>query len=72
MKLLFLLLLCVLILSQSARSPSFDIRFHGSSSIPIANFVERLFIKTFIAIGVFLVELLDYQVSMVSAANWPS
>ena len=25
----------------------------------------------FIAIGVFPVELLDYQVSMVSAANWP-
>ena len=45
-KLLFLLLLCVLILSQSARSPSFDIRLHGSSSIPIASFVERLFIKT--------------------------
>ena len=47
MKLLFLLLLCVLILSQSAQSASFDIRFHGSSSIPIASFVERLFIKTF-------------------------
>ena len=46
MKLLFLLLLCVLILSQSAQSVSFDIRFHGSSSIPIASFVERLFIKT--------------------------
>ena len=46
-KLLFLLLLCVLILSQSARSPSFDIRLHGSSSIPTASFVERLFIKTF-------------------------
>ena len=26
----------------------------------------------FIAIGVFSVELLDYQVSMVCAANWPS
>ena len=26
----------------------------------------------FIAIGVFPVELLDYQVSMVCAANWPS
>ena len=25
----------------------------------------------FIAIGVFPVELLDYQVSMVSATNWP-
>ena len=25
----------------------------------------------FIAIGVFLVELLDYQVSMVCAVNWP-
>ena len=25
-----------------------------------------------IAIGVFPVELLDYQVSMVCAANWPS
>ena len=37
MKLLFLLLLCVLILARSARSPSFDVRF-----------VERgLFIKTF-------------------------
>ena len=47
MKLLFLLLLCVLILCQSARNPSFDIRFHGSSSIPIASFVERLFIKAF-------------------------
>lgn len=41
------LLLCVLILSQSARSPSFDITFHGSSSVPITSFVERLFIKTF-------------------------
>ena len=40
-------ILCVLILSQSARSPSFDISFHGSSSIPIASFVERLFIKTY-------------------------
>ena len=40
MKLLFLLLLCFLILSQSARSPSFDIRFHSSSSIPVASFVE--------------------------------
>ena len=48
MKLLFLLLLCVLILARSARSPSFDVRLHGSSSIPIASFVERgLFIKTF-------------------------
>ena len=26
----------------------------------------------FIAIGVFPVELLDYQVSMVCAATWPS
>ena len=26
----------------------------------------------FIAIGVFPVDLLDYQVSMVCAANWPS
>ena len=25
-----------------------------------------------IAIGVFPVELLDYQVSMICAANWPS
>ena len=25
----------------------------------------------FISIGVFTVELLDYQVSMVFAANWP-
>ena len=48
MKLLFLLLLCVLILAGSARSPSFDVRLHGSSSIPIASFVERsLFTKTF-------------------------
>ena len=48
MKLLFLLLLCVLILARSARSPSFDVRPHGSLSIPIASFVERgLFIKTF-------------------------
>ena len=48
MKLLFLLLLCVLILARSARSPSFDVRLHGLSSIPIASFVERgLFIKTF-------------------------
>ena len=49
MKLLFLLLLCVLILARSARSPSFDVRLHGSLSIPIAEqFVERgLFIKTF-------------------------
>ena len=30
------------------RSPSFDVRLHGSSSIPVASFVERgLFIKTF-------------------------
>ena len=41
MKLLFLLLLCVLILARSARSPSFDVRLHGSLSIPIASFVER-------------------------------
>ena len=27
--------------------------------------------ELFIAIGVFLVELLAYQVSMVCAANWP-
>ena len=48
MKLLFLLLLCVLILARSARSPSFDVRLHGSLSIPVASFVERgLFIKTF-------------------------
>ena len=48
MKLLFLLLLCALILARSARSPSFDVRLHGSSSISIASFVERgLFIKTF-------------------------
>ena len=48
MKLLFLLLLCVLILAQSARSPSFDVRLNGSSSLPIASFVEHgLFIKTF-------------------------
>ena len=47
-KLLFLLLLCVLILARSARSPSFDVRLHSSSSIPIASFVERgLLIKTF-------------------------
>ena len=43
MKLLLLLLSCVLILSPSARSPSFDISLHGSSSIPIASFVEPLF-----------------------------
>ena len=47
MKLLFLLLLCVLILSQSARSPSFHIRFHGSLSSPIASFVEPLFFTFF-------------------------
>ena len=48
MKLLFLLLLCVLILARSARSPSFDVRLHGSSSIPTASFVERdLCMKTF-------------------------
>ena len=46
MKLLLLLLLCVLILARSARSPSFDVRLHGSSTI--ARFVESgLFIKTF-------------------------
>ena len=39
MKLLFLLLLCVLILARSARSPSFDFRLHGSLGIPIASFV---------------------------------
>ena len=38
----------VLSLTRSATSPSFDVRLHGSSSIPIASFVERsLFIKTF-------------------------
>ena len=38
----------VLILARSARSPSFDVRLHGLSSIPIASFVERgKFIKTF-------------------------
>ena len=48
MKLLFLLLLYVLILARSARSPSFDVKLHGSSSIPIASFVENgLFITTF-------------------------
>ena len=48
MKLLFLLLLCVLILARSVQSPSFDVKLHGSLSIPIASFVERsLFIKTF-------------------------
>ena len=48
MKLLFLLLLCVLILARSARSLSFDVRLHGSSSIPVASSVERgLFIKPF-------------------------
>ena len=37
----------VVILARSARSPSFDVRLHGSPSIPIASFVERsLFIKT--------------------------
>ena len=45
MKLLFLLLLSVQILPQSAQRPSFHIRFHGSSSIPIASFVQRLFIE---------------------------
>ena len=39
--LLFLLLLCVLILARSARSLSFDVRLHGSSSK-----MESLFIKT--------------------------
>ena len=49
MKLLFLLLLCVLILARSARSPrSFDVRLQGASCIPIASFDEcGLFIKTF-------------------------
>ena len=38
----------VLIFPQSARSPpSFDIRLHSSSSIPVVSFVEPLFIKTF-------------------------
>ena len=45
MKLLFLLLLCVLILSQSAQSASFDIKFHGLSSIPIASFVHRKYLN---------------------------
>ena len=50
MKLSFLLLLCVLILARSARSPSFDVRLHGSLSIPIASFVERgLFIKNILS-----------------------
>ena len=47
MRLLFLLSLSVQILLQSAQRPSFHMRFHGSSSIPIASFVKRLFIKTF-------------------------
>ena len=48
MKLLFLLLLCVLCVARSARSPSFDVRLHGSSSSPIASFVYHgPFIKTF-------------------------
>ena len=47
LKLLFLLLLCVLILSQLERSPYFHIRFHSSSSISIASFIRRLVIKTF-------------------------
>ena len=42
MKLSFLLLLCILISFQSVQSPSFDIKFHGSLSIPIVSFVERL------------------------------
>ena len=50
MKLLFLLLLCVLILARSARSPSFDVRLYSSSSIPVASFVERgLFIKSILS-----------------------
>ena len=44
------LLLCVLILARSARS----VRLHGSSSTPIASFVERgLFRKTFCHQGTF-------------------
>ena len=40
--------LWVLILARSARSPSFDVRIHRSSNIPIASFIERgLFIKIF-------------------------
>ena len=54
MKLLFVLLLCVLILSQSARSPSFDIRFHGSSSISYEIFVEPLFFLHFVIVNTYL------------------
>ena len=40
--------MCFLILARSVRSSSFDVRLPGSSTIPIASFVERgLFIKTF-------------------------
>ena len=54
MKLLFLLLLCVLILSQLARSPSFDIRFHGSLSIAIASVVNVSLKKHFIYLFIYL------------------
>ena len=38
----------IIVRPRSARSPSFDVRLHGSLSIPIASFVERgLFINTF-------------------------
>ena len=47
MKLLFVFLF-VLVLFQSAKSPSFNMRFQGSVSSPIASFVEqRFFIATF-------------------------
>ena len=32
---------------EKPRSPSSEIRFHDSSSTPIASFVERLFIRLF-------------------------
>ena len=60
MKLLFLLLLCVMILSQLVWSPSFDISFYGSSSIAIASFVERLFKKHSIYLFIYLLNFRKY------------
>ena len=47
MKVLFLFL-SVLVLSQSAKSPSFNLKFQESASSPIDSFVEqRFFMATF-------------------------
>ena len=47
-KILFVLLFVQVLVSQAAKSPSFNISFQGSVSSPIASFVEqRFFMATF-------------------------